>query len=213
MQIKGQDINFSRDEDREKKLLQKLLEAGWEYITVSDLPKIFKKIGVKEEKYEARIEDYTGKSITIELLVEESIRVKISRGDMVNPYPMFYVTRNGKEEYYSVEKELKVERIFTGLQECSFVQRLSKQQVEEFFSSIYPKEKYEYAILMTDKKGKFIVASVTKIDADFSDISINFRLEDFDATSNKESWIKYLYSIFGENYKEAYLEETMSIFD
>ncbi len=213
MQIKGQSINFSRDENGEKKLLQKLLEAGWKYITISDLPKIFKKIGVKEEKYEARIEDYTGKSITIELLVEESIRVKISRGDMVNPYSMFYVTRNGKEEYYSVEKELKVERIFTGLQECSFVQRLSRQQVEEFLSSIYPKEKYNFSILMTDKKGKFIVASATKIDADFSDIPINFRLEDFDATSNKESWIKYLYSIFGENYKEAHLEETMSIFD
>lgn len=213
MQIKGQIINFSRDEDGEKKLLQKLLEAGWEYITVSDLPKIFKKIGVKEEKYEARIEDYTGKSITIEPLVEEPIRVKISRGDMVNPYPMFYVTRNGKEEYYSVEKELKVERIFTGIQECSFVQRLSRQQVEEFFSSIYPKEKYEYSIIMADRKCRFIVASVNKIYAASSDIPINFRLEDFDATSNKESWIKYLYSIFGESYKEAYLEEAMSIFD
>lgn len=213
MQIKGQSINFSRDEEGEKKLLQKLLEAGWEYITVSDLPKIFKKIGVKEEKYDAKIEDYTGKTITIEPLVKEPIRVKISRGDLVNPYPMFYVTRNGKEEYYSVEKELKVERIFTGIQECSFVQRLSRQQVEEFFSSIYPKEKYEFSLVMPGKKGKFIVASVTKMDADFSDISINFRLEDFDATSNKESWIKYLYSIFGEKYKEAYLEEAMSIFD
>ena len=194
MQIKGQIINFSRDEDGEKKLLQKLLEAGWEYITVSDLPKIFKKIGAKEEKYEARIEDYTGKSITIEPLVEEPIRVKISRGDMVNPYPMFYVTKNGKEEYYSVEKELKVERIFTGIQE-------------------YPKEKYEYSIIMADRKCKLIVASVNKIYAGFSDIPINLRLEDFNATSNKESWIKYLYSIFGESYKEAYLEEAMSIFD
>ena len=66
---------------------------------------------------------------------------------------------------------------------------------------------------MADRKCKLIVASVNKIYAGFSDIPINLRLEDFNATSNKESWIKYLYSIFGESYKEAYLEEAMSIFD
>ena len=55
---------------------------------------------------------------------------------------------------------------------------------------------------------------MSKIIYVLNDYVDNIRLEDFfsDGGSTK-AWIKYLYGIFGEEYKQEYVKECLKIFD
>lgn len=96
-----------------------------------------------------------------------------------------------------------------------FVEKISVNQVKEFLNEIYPKTQgFEYLIIMpeqTTPQSKYIYASVNN---DINDFNTNLRLEDYDANiSRPNEWLKFLYKIFGEEYKQAYIQECLSVFE
>lgn len=93
----------------------------------------------------------------------------------------------------------------------SFVERLTDKQVMAFLERIYPKkERYSCSII---KSPNYIYVHV---DQNMGDSVFNFTLEDYNSTigGNKNGlWLKYLYEIFGEEYKKAFIDEVAEIFD
>ena len=53
------------------------------------------------------------------------------------------------------------------------------------------------------------------INRNMGDSMFNFTLEEFDSIGYRlpEQWLKYLYKIFGDEYKRAYLTECAKIFE
>lgn len=96
-----------------------------------------------------------------------------------------------------------------------FVERLTEEQIKSFIEEQYDEDHFEYEFAHIKKRE--IITATVKILYD-SDEHDNFWLLDFEvAWSNsqniEEEWIKYLYKIFGEEYKEAYLAECAKIFE
>lgn len=92
-----------------------------------------------------------------------------------------------------------------------FVEKLTVNQVKEFLNEIYPEEQgFDYAIDMSDDTPYICV----NVDNDKNDFDTNMRLEDYDATiSWTDKWLRYLYKVFGEEYKQAYIQDCLSVFD
>lgn len=92
-----------------------------------------------------------------------------------------------------------------------FVERLTEEQVKEFLDEQYDKDYFKCEFHKSERitgKAEFLNNS------DEDDI---FWLSDFEviltiSVSMERNWIKYLYKIFGEEYKEAYLAECAKIF-
>ncbi len=94
-----------------------------------------------------------------------------------------------------------------------FIERLTRKQVKDFLKGIYPENFYRYDFDYHQILKEF---DVTVYDKSNSDVIDTFRLCDFDVlytTWSSEHWIKYLYKIFGEEYKEAYLAECEKLFE
>lgn len=93
-----------------------------------------------------------------------------------------------------------------------FIERLTEEQVKDFLDKQYDKDYFEYEF----KKGERIAGIVKYLNN--SDEFDSFWLSDFEVVwsilSNMENdWIRYLYKIFGEEYKEAYLAECAKVFE
>lgn len=93
-----------------------------------------------------------------------------------------------------------------------FVERLTEEQVKEFLDEQYDKDYFKYEF----KKSERITGTAEYLnDSDEFDV---FWLSDFEviftiSSSMERNWIKYLYKIFGEEYKEAYLADCAQVFE
>ena len=93
----------------------------------------------------------------------------------------------------------------------NFIERLTDEQIRTFLDRHYPKsEKYSYTFFKS-KHGYIYV----HIDKNYDDQMFNITLYDYDSNGchSHKQWIKYLYEIFGEEYKKAYLEQCAEIFN
>lgn len=93
-----------------------------------------------------------------------------------------------------------------------FVERLTEEQVKEFLDEQYDKDYFKYEF----KKSERITGMAEYLN--YSDEFDVFWLSDFEviltiSVSMERNWIKYLYKIFGEEYKEAYLAECTKVFE
>lgn len=91
----------------------------------------------------------------------------------------------------------------------SFIERLTDEQVKIFLDRHYPKEeRYSYGFDKT-KDSVYV-----RMDRSHGDNSFNFSLEEFDTIGCNchPQWINYLYEVFGEEYKQAYLDRCAKIF-
>ena len=92
--------------------------------------------------------------------------------------------------------------------EKTFIQRLTDKQIRAFLDEKYPKaERYSYYFI---ERGDDIYVSVNY---NMGDSTFNISLREFYTIGvDKTQWVKYLYSIFGEEYKAAYLKRCEQIF-
>ena len=92
----------------------------------------------------------------------------------------------------------------------TFIERLTDEQIYAFLQNEYPKEKRYSSSFIKSKS--YIYVSV---DENNGDSTIKFSLHDFYTIgcSRPSIWIKYLYRIFGEEYKQAYLADCAKVFD
>lgn len=93
-----------------------------------------------------------------------------------------------------------------------FVERLTEEQVKDFLHQEYSVEYYQSFFRSYEEA---IVGWICEWDGEVFDRPV---LYDFEVLySNMENirnnWMKYLYKIFGEEYKEAYLAECAKIFE
>lgn len=86
-----------------------------------------------------------------------------------------------------------------------FVERISDRTVEEFIESQFTRERNWKMSIKPFRSGNEWWGSVENWQ---SDNSLNYRLEDFNTgdSINTKAWTKYLHSIFGEEYKNAFVE-------
>lgn len=92
----------------------------------------------------------------------------------------------------------------------SFIERLTDKQVKIFLDKHYPKEeKYSYGF----DKDKYDI--YVRMDGNHGDNSFNFSLKEYETIGCNchTQWIKYLYEVFGEEYKRAYLDQCAKIFE
>lgn len=96
-----------------------------------------------------------------------------------------------------------------------FIEKLSVEQVKEFLNSIYPeKQGFDYSMIMPEESNPQKEYVYVNVERDRNDFNLNIRLEDYDATiSCPNKWLKFLYKVFGEEYKQAYIQECLSVFD
>lgn len=103
-------------------------------------------------------------------------------------------------------KEISMEK--DSMENKLFVQRLTDEQIREFIERYFPrKDRYSYTV----DKSKYLYVTV-----DYNnDYDFIFRLYDYDSEgfSKPGEWIKYLYEVFGEEYKKAYLAECEEVFN
>lgn len=93
-----------------------------------------------------------------------------------------------------------------------FVERLTRKQVKDFLNEIYSEIVYRYDF---DYDKIFEQYHVIVYGRDSNVVINSFSLSDFDViwtTLTSKYWIKYLYKIFGEEYKVAYLAECEKLF-
>lgn len=94
--------------------------------------------------------------------------------------------------------------------EKSFIERLTDEQVIAFLERAHPKQgKYSYNL---SRNEGFIYVLMKE---NFGNSSFNFSLYDYDTIGcNRHTlWIKYLYEVFGEEYKQSYLDYCAKIFN
>lgn len=92
-----------------------------------------------------------------------------------------------------------------------FVERLTRKQVKDFLNEIYPEYRYDFDYDKILEQYHVIVYGM-----DSNAVINSFSLSDFDViwtTLKSKYWIKYLYKIFGDEYKEAYLAELAKLFE
>lgn len=92
-----------------------------------------------------------------------------------------------------------------------FMERLTDEQIRDFLDRYYPKaDRYLYNFFKS-KDGYIYV----HIDVNYDENTFNITLYDYDSIGCHwhKQWIKYLYEIFGEEYKKAYLEHCAEIFN
>jgi len=91
--------------------------------------------------------------------------------------------------------------------EKSFIERLTDEQVVAFLERTYAdRGTYSYEF----SRDKFQIYVYT------TDRRFSFGLFEYDAkgcSRSRSLWIKYLYEVFGEEYKQAYLDYCAEIFN
>lgn len=96
-----------------------------------------------------------------------------------------------------------------------FIERLTEEQVKDFLDEQYDKDYLKYEFIHNKKIGT--ISGTVKYLHD-SDEFDSFWLYDFEVgwcnfSTKENDWIRYLYKIFGEEYKEAYLAECAKVFE
>lgn len=96
-----------------------------------------------------------------------------------------------------------------------FVERLTEQQIKDFLDEQYDKNYLKYEFTHNKKRETIIVTVKYLHNSKQFDY---FWLFDFEviwsnSSSMENNWIRYLYKIFGEEYKEAYLVDCAKIFE
>lgn len=134
-----------------------------------------------------------------------------SNMEPINPNDGFLepCIRGGKKILDDPDKKDMFNRIYTGKKQ-NFIERLTDEQLVSFLDEILPKtEKYVYSYV---KSPENIYVVVNK---NMGDCMYNFTLEEFDSIGYRlpDQWLKYLYKVFGEEYKQAYLAECAKIFE
>lgn len=92
----------------------------------------------------------------------------------------------------------------------SYVEQLTIEQIEQFLDTQYPEQQgYSYNFFRLN--GSIRV----HVEQNSDECSFNFSLREYetDYCNRHKQWIKYLYEVFGEEYKQAYLEYFARIFD
>lgn len=91
-----------------------------------------------------------------------------------------------------------------------FIERLNKEQLCDFFRlEGYCIDEKDISFFIDggifNKNDEYLCVSIND---DKKDVSLHYRFYDFeDSTiSNEQRWRNYLYTIFGEEYKDAYKE-------
>ncbi len=91
----------------------------------------------------------------------------------------------------------------------SFIQRLTDEQIKDFLIKYYPNYKVHNIIRFKEDNSIFVQIAKSQ----YSN-SVGYKLYNFNSTLAFPSiWIKYLYSIFGEEYKKAYIDNCLKVFD
>lgn len=129
----------------------------------------------------------------------------------VNPEDGFLepCIRGGKKILQDPEKKEMFNFIYTGKRK-NFIERLTDEQITTFLDEVFPKpEKYVCSYVKTSEN------VYISIDFNMGDSMFNFTLEEFDSIGYRlpDQWLKYLYKVFGEEYKQAYLAECAKIFE
>jgi hypothetical protein len=97
----------------------------------------------------------------------------------------------------------------------SFVKRLTDKQIRNFLDELYPRSKrfsysYSYSINSLTKEAYVHVS----VEHSLNDYSSSYYFADYDSNiSDPAKWIRYLHSVFGEEYYKAYLAHCANIFD
>lgn len=88
-----------------------------------------------------------------------------------------------------------------------FIERLSNEQIKAFFKERYPRHNTS----ITKRDGNiYATVSNPQSSRDYSWTEVYY---DFSSTQNTKTWVKYLASIFGDEYIDAYLANCRKIFD
>ena len=92
----------------------------------------------------------------------------------------------------------------------NFIERLTEKQLKSFLGKLFPSSK-DYIICKWFKRSTKIIVHVKyKGDQIYKVQLEEFTMLGFPAT---EKWLRYLYKLFGEEYKQAYLVECAKIFE
>lgn len=85
----------------------------------------------------------------------------------------------------------------------SFVERLTVEQINNFITEQYPNYRYNFYMgELPNSKKRYISVHIYS-----ENIHKHYMLFDYEAIlPNKTNWFKFLYKVFGEEYKKAYLK-------
>ena len=99
--------------------------------------------------------------------------------------------------------------IWRKLMKKSFIERLTDEQVVTFLERTYPdRGKYSYEFSRNES------SIWVRVNNNFCDFLFSFSLYEYEVWGNGHTlWIQYLYEVFGEEYKQAYLEHCAKIFN
>ncbi len=117
--------------------------------------------------------------------------------------------RGSKKILDDPEKQAMFNRIYRGKKQ-NFIERLTDEQLVSFLEEAFPKsEKYVYSYVRSPENIYVVV------NQNMGDCMFNFTLEEFDSIGYRlpDQWLKYLYKVFGEEYKQAYLVECAKVFE
>lgn len=93
----------------------------------------------------------------------------------------------------------------------SYLKRLADEQIAEFLQRQYPEgDGYSFKILRTTEAVYVLMEHKYSCELNFSFILKEYGSE---LCSCNKQWMKYLYEIFGEEYKKSYMERCAQIFD
>lgn len=98
----------------------------------------------------------------------------------------------------------------------SFIKRLTDEQIKNFLDDCFPKSQANYKVHFYRSKtadSEEIIVNAEWSTGTMFDSSESFTLCDFGSRNGNpriNNWIRYLYSIFGEEYKTAYIDRTIA---
>ena len=95
-----------------------------------------------------------------------------------------------------------------------FIERLTEQQIKDFLDEQYGKDYFKYEFTHNNESERIVGTVKCLHDSKEYDSFwlCDFKMK-FGLSLNSNDWLRYLYKIFGEEYKEAYLAECTKVFE
>ena len=98
----------------------------------------------------------------------------------------------------------------------SFTDRLTSQQIKDFLNQVYPEEEsYSFTFYVDsqiyfphEEKYIYVLVFSRKYHIDWEIV-----LQSYTASMFNQQWVNYLYKIFRDEYKQAYTEYNLGIFE
>ena len=96
-----------------------------------------------------------------------------------------------------------------------FIKQLTNKQLEDFLDKLFPQsEGFEFSFDLKKKNKSSEEYFCVKVYHLGWETPLFVQLEEFNSTISQPSqWIQYLHQIFGDEYKQAYLDNCATIFD